>query len=359
VSLALQIAVDYGTFRLDVQLALPARGITAIYGRSGAGKSTLLRCIAGLEPLARGEIRFEDEIWQDDSHRLPAHRRPVGMVFQDSRLFPHLDVRGNLRFAARRARGAGIRLEAAIELLGLQDLLTHATEQLSGGQRQRVAIARALLTNPRLLLLDEPLASLDLESRAEILPHLERLHAELQMPVIYVSHAIHEVMRLADELVLLQDGAVRAAGPLNDLLVRPDLPLAHLAEAGVVLTGRVSGHDDTHHLSLLEVAGAPFAISRRQVPVGTTLRLRVEARDVSLALLRPERSSINNIVAARVLDVHDDRDRAQQLVRLQAGDATLLARITRRSVAQLGIAPGLVVYAQIKSVALIDPGNER
>jgi len=354
VSLTVRTVVRHADFTLDAELLIAPRGITAVYGHSGSGKSTLLRCVAGLERSARGEIHLNGQCWQDATRFMPAHQRPVGLVFQDARLFPHLSVRGNLQFALRRAAAQDIGFDAAVGMLGVGALLDRSVDTLSGGQRQRVAIARALLTQPRLLLLDEPLANLDLDSRAEILPHLERLHAELAMPMIYVTHQLGEVMRLADELVLLRAGRVLAAGPLPELLVRTDLPLAHLAEAGVILRGRIAEHDASWHLTLVEVSGSRFAVARRPQPPGSAVRLRVDARDVSIALERPAHSSISNILPAQVLDIHDDRDAAQQLVRLQAGDQRLLARLTRRSVAQLGLAPGKSVFAQVKSVALMD-----
>jgi molybdate transport system ATP-binding protein len=352
--LLLNCRVTLGEFSLDAELQIASRGITAVYGRSGAGKTTVLRCIAGLEPRATGRVAFNDTVWQDHREFVPAHRRPIGLVFQDARLFPHLTVLGNLEFAASRAprNGNALSIAHAAALLGLRDLLSRDVDGLSGGQRQRVAIARALLTNPQLLLLDEPLANLDLESRSEILPHLERLTQQLDLPIVYVSHAVSEVMQLADALVLLDAGRVRACGPLNELLVRPDLPLVHLADAGVVLRGTIAGHDDINYLSTVDVGGSAFAISRRELPLGSPVKLRVEARDVSIALSPPRQTSINNIMAARIVDLHDDRDRSQQLVRLESGGQMLLSRITRRSVTQLGLQPGMQVHAQVKSVAL-------
>jgi len=353
-SLTLHCRATLGEFSLDAELQLASRGITALYGRSGAGKTTLLRCIAGLEPAATGRVVFNDTVWQDHVQFIPAHRRPIGLVFQDARLFPHLTVLGNLEFAARRAprNDNTLSIDHTTALLGLHDLLSRNVDGLSGGQRQRVAIARALLTSPQLLLLDEPLTNLDLESRAEILPHLERLTQQLDMPIVYVSHAVSEVMQLADTLVLLDAGRVRACGPLNELLVRPDLPLAHLADAGVVLLGTIASHDDINCLSTVDVGGSAFAISRRELPLGSPVKLRVEARDVSIALSPPRQTSINNIMAARIVDLHDDRDRSQQLVRLESGGQMLLSRITRRSVTQLALQPGMQVHAQVKSVAL-------
>jgi molybdate transport system ATP-binding protein len=355
-SLHVELQHSLGSFQLTVQLEWQARGILALYGRSGSGKSTLLRCIAGLERSANGTVTFAGAPWQTAAHFVPAHRRAVGMVFQDARLFPHLTVTGNLLYAAKRASPTSgrVTMEAAVELLGLQALLSRDTSNLSGGQRQRVAIARALLTQPHLLLLDEPLASLDVESRAEILRHLQRLHNELQLPMIYVTHSIHEVSRLADDLALIDAGRIRGCGKLAEMLVRTDLPLAHQAEAGALVSGTLESHDTAHHLSLINVSGSLLAVSMRAVAPGTSQRLRIDARDVSIALQLPQASSISNVLPARVLDIHDDRDPAQQLVRLDAGGQTLLARITRRSVAQLQLRADLPVYAQVKSVALVE-----
>ena len=286
---------------------------------------------------------------------MPAHRRAVGYVFQESSLFPHLDVRGNLEFGLRRVPPSERRmdLDEAVILLDLSALLRQRAQRLSGGERQRVAIARALLTSPQLLLMDEPLSNLDRASKADILPHLERLRDQSAIPLIYVSHALGEVMRLADHLVLLEAGSVQAAGPLQQLLARSDLPLADFDDSGSVFDAVVQEHDPVYHLSYVRIAAGRLAISLKSVPVGARVRVRIDARDVSLALKRPEQTSIINVLPATVLEIHDDRDPAQTLVRLAAGDEPLLARITRRSAAQLDLVPGTLVYAQIKGVALM------
>ena len=355
-SLALDITWSRPDFQLQVGCEFPGSGITALFGRSGSGKTTVLRCIAGLERAARATVRFNDTVWQDDRRFVPPHRRPLGYVFQESSLFPHLDVRGNLQYGLHRVPAAQRRIgfDQAVQFMRLESLLTHRADQLSGGQRQRVAIARALLTSPQLLLMDEPLSNLDLASRAEILPHLERLHDELSIPIVYVSHEIGEVMRIADHIALLEAGSVRAFGSIHDLLTRPDLPLAHLEEAGSIFEGVIAEHDAQYHLSYVGIPAGRLAISLRAVPVGQRVRVRIDARDVSLALKPPELSSITNILPGRVIDVTDDRDPAQRLVRIDVGGRPLLARVTQRSVAQLAIAPGIALYAQVKSVALMD-----
>jgi molybdate transport system ATP-binding protein len=356
VSLALAISWSRPDFQLDIDCQFPGQGITALFGRSGSGKTTVLRCIAGLERAARASVRFNGEVWQDERRFVPTHRRPLGYVFQESSLFAHLDVRGNLEYGLQRVAATQRRIgfDQAVQFMGLESLLAHRAEQLSGGQRQRVAIARALLASPQLLLMDEPLSSLDLASRADILPHLERLHDEWSIPIVYVSHEIGEVMRIADHIALLDAGSVRAVGPIHELLTRPDLPLAHLEEAGSVFEGVIVEHDPHYHLSYVGISGGRLAISLRAEPVGRRVRVRIDARDVSLALKPPELSSITNILPGRVIDVTNDRDPAQRLVRIDVGGRSLLARVTHRSVAQLALASGVALYAQVKSVALMD-----
>jgi molybdate transport system ATP-binding protein len=356
-SLALRVALRRADFSLDVNCELRASGVTAIFGRSGGGKTTLLRCIAGLERVGHAHIRFNDRVWQDGSQFVPTHRRSVGFVFQESSLFAHLDVRGNLEFALRRVpeEQRRVRLDEAIAWLGIQGLLCHRSTQLSGGERQRVAIARALLSSPQLLLLDEPLSSLDEASKWQLLAQLEHLRDQLSIPMIYVSHALGEVMRLADQLLLLEAGRVQALGPLQQILTRTDLPLHHELDAGTVIDAIIEEHDPAYHLSYVATSGGRLTVAMQSLPVGRHVRVRIDARDVSLALQPAVRTSISNILAARVLELSADRDPAQMLVKLEVGSDAVLARVTRRSVAQLGIVPGCSLYAQIKSVALMDP----
>jgi molybdate transport system ATP-binding protein len=356
VSLALHIDWVRPDFQLTIDGEFPGSGITALFGRSGAGKTTLLRCIAGLERAPRARVYFNGEAWQDDNGFRPAHQRPIGYVFQESSLFAHLNTRGNLEYGWKRVPTVRRRIgfDQAVQIMGLESLLAHRADELSGGQRQRVAIARALLTSPQLLLLDEPLSNLDLASRAEILPHLERLHDELSIPMVYVSHEISEVMRIADHIALLGNGRLQAFGLAHDLLTRPDLPLAHLDAAGSIFDGVIDEHDRRYHLSYVAIPAGRLAISLRQEAIGHRVRVRIDARDVSLALEPPRHSSITNILRGRVIDVSEDRDPAQRLVRIDAGGRPLLARVTGRSVAQLAIVPGTALYAQVKSVALMD-----
>ncbi len=350
--------LDRTDFSLDVDLDLPARGVTALFGHSGSGKTTLLRCIAGLERAPGGQLTYDGEVWQDADTFLPTYRRPIGYVFQEASLFPHLTARGNLDYGMKRATSRMDRaaLDHVIELLGIGPLLDRRPEQLSGGERQRVAIARALAVKPRLLLMDEPLAALDLARKQEILPYLERLHDELDIPLLYVSHAPDEVARLADYIVVMQAGRAVAAGPLTETLARLDLPI-HLGEdVGVVLDAVVSERDTQWQLARATFADNPDAgvwVRDGGHAIGHHVRVRILARDVSLATTRHSGTSIQNILPGVVELLADDTHPALALVRINVGGAVLVARLTRRSAHDLGLAPGQIVYAQIKAVALI------
>ncbi|RDH85581.1 MAG: molybdenum ABC transporter ATP-binding protein [endosymbiont of Escarpia spicata] len=341
-------------FTLDADFTVPAQGISAIFGASGCGKTTLLRAIAGLEQPARGYLKIAGEVWQDGERFLPPHQRPLGYVFQEASLFPHLSVLGNLKYGYKRLPPEARRVDfdQAVTLLGIAPLLARRPEGLSGGERQRVAIARALLTSPRLLLMDEPLAALDRQSKTEILPFLERLHEELSIPVLYVSHAPDEVARLADQLVLLEQGRVRASGPIGEMLTRVDLPLAHGDEAEAIVEATVAEHDEAFHLAHLEFPGGRFTVARKDLPLGQPVRLRLLARDVSLSLERHEGTSILNIFPAKVETLADENP-AQLMVRLDAGGVPILSRITRKSATILALEPGKPVYVQVKTVALL------
>lgn len=355
-ALELKVTLPHPGFTLAVDCIFPSHGVTALFGRSGSGKTTLLRCIAGLERRGVERVCLDGQLWQDARNFVPTHLRALGYVFQEPTLFPHHDVRGNLEFALRRVPAAQRRVDfdEAVSLLGVQTLLRHRVQQLSGGERQRVAIARALLSSPRLLLLDEPLSNLDESAKAEILPHLERLRDVSSVPIVYVSHALNEVMRLADHLVLLEAGRVLAAGPAQELLTREDLPLAYLSSGGAIVEGQIEAHDESYHLSHVATSAGRLTLALKPLPIGHRVRVRIDARDVSLALKPPELTSISNILPATVLEVLPDREPAQVTVRLSVGSARLLARITRRSAEQLAIVAGRPVYAQIKSVALME-----
>ena len=351
-------------FSLSVDLTLPARGITAIWGASGSGKTTLLRCVAGLERPTNALLRIAGSTWQDDAQDIfvATHQRAIGMVFQEASLFDHLDVRRNIGYGARHVRdkSARVAIDDVIELLGIGALLDRRTSNLSGGERQRVAIARALATAPELLLMDEPLAALDPARRQDVLPWLERLAGELKIPMLYVSHSADEVARLADTLVLLNGGKVRAVGPVTETLARIDLELPIGEDAGVVLHGMLAARDDRWQLCAVRLGDAPTAASGdlvlwlrdNDLPIGSRVRVRVLARDVSIALEKPQASSIQNLLAATVDAIADDPHPSQALVRLKVGDGWLLARLTRRAVHMLGLAPGTPVWAQVKSAAI-------
>jgi molybdate transport system ATP-binding protein len=347
--------LDYPAFTLDVNLSLPGRGVTALFGQSGSGKTTLLRCIAGLERAAGGLLSIHDDIWQDEKTFLPTHRRPLGYVFQEASLFPHLSVLRNLEYGQKRVpvEKRRVSLEQAIELLGIGPLLRRMPDRLSGGERQRVGIARALAVSPRMLLMDEPLAALDLARKQEILPYLERLHDELEIPVLYVSHAPDEVARLADHLVMLDAGRVRASGALIETLARLDLPIRLGEDAGVVLDGVVAERDANWHLARVDFPGGSLWVRDSGLQVGRRVRVRILARDVSLALERHEGTSILNALYGTVVEIADDAHPALALVRLQVGESPLVARLTKRSATALGLYPGIALWAQIKAVALI------
>jgi molybdate transport system ATP-binding protein len=347
--------LDWLGFTLDVDLGLPDRGVTALFGHSGSGKTTVLRCIAGLEHSPRGYLCVNGEVWQDDRFWLPTHKRPLGYVFQEPSLFSHLTVLGNLRYGMRRNSGAPrVSLEQTVELLGIERLLDRKPDRLSGGERQRVGIARALAVSPRILLLDEPLAALDLKRKQEILPYLERLHDELEIPVVYVSHSPDEVARLADHLVVMDSGRVLANGALTDTLARLDLPIRIGEDIGTVLDATIGAIDSAWHLTRVDFPGGSLWTRDLGVPIGRRVRVRVLARDVSLASERPGHSSIQNVLSGYVDAVADDAHPGVCLVRVKVGDRVLIARLTKRAAAALDVTVGKEVWLQIKSVALME-----
>lgn len=348
-------ALQLESFTLDATFSAPAVGVTALFGPSGSGKTTLLRCIAGLERAA-GSLHVNGEVWQDNTTFVPTYKRPLGYVFQEASLFSHLSVRANLEYGFKRIAPAErkVPLEQVVEWLGLSHLIErNDPEKLSGGERQRVAIGRALLTSPRLLLMDEPLSALDTTSKQEILPYLERLHGELDIPVLYVSHALDEVARLADHLVLLEQGRVIASGALNETLARLDLPTARLDDAGAVIETKVAQHDETYHLTRLDFSSGNLWVGRVNQPLGSRVRARVLARDVSIATQLPRGSSITNILNVRIAEIRDEEPNQVSLQLVVGGKHLLLSRITRRSRDLLDLTVGMEVYAQVKSVALI------
>ncbi|HTW29937.1 MAG TPA: molybdenum ABC transporter ATP-binding protein [Acetobacteraceae bacterium] len=356
-SLQVRLRHRFGAFALDATFEAPAPGVTALFGPSGSGKSTVISAVAGLLRPDFAVIAVGDVVLADSERRIwvPAERRRIGLVFQDSRLFPHLSVESNLRYGLRRVpRGVAraVAMGEVVELLGIGRLLGRRPATLSGGERQRVAIGRALLAQPRLLLMDEPLASLDAARKAEILPYLARLKAALNLPILYVTHALEEVARLADALVLIEGGRVQAAGPLGEVAARADLPLALRDDAGGVLAVRVAAHDAAARLTRLEAGGVVIWVPLLAAPPGAALRVRVPAREVILARAVPAAISVHNMVEAQVRAIAHDTARNAALVELAAGSGRLLARVTPDAVARLGLAPGGAVLALFKSVAV-------
>ncbi|MEO6623317.1 MAG: molybdenum ABC transporter ATP-binding protein [Burkholderiaceae bacterium] len=356
-AIKVRLTLPRAEFTLSVDLSITGRGITVLFGPSGSGKTSVLRCVAGLERASNALVRIDSEIWQDDAANifLPTWRRPVGYVFQEASLFEHLNVQANLEYGLRRSHGANQQrnLSDAIDLLGIRPLLHRRATQLSGGERQRVAIARALATGPRVLLLDEPLAALDQARRLEIFPWLERMRDELKIPMLYVTHSSDELARLADHLVVLEQGRVRSAGPVADVLSAIAAPMVVGDDAGALLRGKVVQRDSTWHLACVEFAGGSLWLRDSGLPVGHAARLRVLARDVSVATEEPHHTSIQNHIPCVIESMADDCHPSQALLRLQCGESILLARITRRAGYALALRPGLQVWAQVKSVALV------
>lgn len=360
-----RLSLPRADFTLNVDLNLPARGITVLYGPSGSGKTSVLRCVAGLERARSDQastssparVVVAGEVWQDDAAKvfLPTHRRALGYVFQEASLFEHLDVRANLRYGLRRAHSpqGEQALDEAVQLLGIDHLLTRRVQQLSGGERQRVAIARALATVPRVLLLDEPLAALDAARKQDILPWLERLRDELRIPMLYVTHSADELTRLADHLVALERGQVRATGPVREVLAEISHPVLTGEDAGVLLHGTVAERNASWHLTRVTFPGGELWLRDDGVEAGRAVRLRVLARDVSLALAEPSRTSIQNLLPGAVDAIAPDAHPSQVLVRVRCGDSLLLARITRRACESLALQAGSPVWVQVKSVALV------
>jgi molybdate transport system ATP-binding protein len=351
-SLHLQFNLTRADFALNADLQLPGRGVTALFGPSGCGKTTLLRCIAGLE-RASGSLTVNEHLWQDATHFVPTHQRAIGYVFQEASLFPHLSVRGNLQYGMKRASSNGkVASDPIIDLLGIRALLDRKPEGLSGGERQRVAIARALAVDPKLLLMDEPLAALDLKRKQEILPYLDRLQATLEIPILYVTHSPDEVVRLAHHLVVMDAGSVVASGELADTLSQLDLPVKLGQEAGVVIESVVGSIESQWHLTRMDFDGGSVWIRDPGLVLGAKARVRILASDVSLAREQPGKSSIQNVLQGEIDAMRDDEHPGLVLVRVKVGDTALLARVTKRAVSELALMPGDTVWTQVKSVAL-------
>jgi len=353
-----RLAGRLGAFALDVAFQAPTHGITALFGPSGCGKTSILRSMAGLQHIP-GRITVAGEVWQDERRFRPPHQRPVGYIFQEASLFPHLSVRGNLAYGQRRAKTAetSIRFDDVVDLLGLAHLVERAPVHLSGGERQRVSIGRALLTQPRLLLMDEPLSALDRLAKDDILPYFEALHASLALPIILVTHDIAEVERLADHLVTLKAGSVVSSGPLNPTLTDPTLPFARGRESAAVLPATVVRRDDDGIIAL-DVLGTEVLVVNDKLDVGRHVRVRIAAQDVSIAREPSTNSSILNALPARIVGI-DRLGHAEANVRLSLTEGRgfdFIARLSQRSLARLALRDGEIVVAQIKGVSFTATG---
>ncbi len=371
-SIEARFNIKRGDFSLNADFCIPSNGVTALFGPSGCGKTTLLRAIAGLEREKNGGyLKVRGNIWQDEGCFLAPHKRAIGYVFQEPSLFAHLDIRRNLEYGSKRLKAGAARIsfEQVAAFLGIGHLLARRPHNLSGGERQRVAIGRALLSAPQVLLMDEPLAALDRMAKDEIMPYLERLHDELAIPVIYVSHDMSEIERIADNMVLMQTkggkggaqkSSVRITAKLEDLLSDPELPLAKMPDAASVLTGEMVEYDGKYGLAKFRVGDAEFLVLGISGKIGSRHRLRISASDVALAPAhRPESTSILNCPAARIIELQPFSD-YQVSVFLRLGEsgegAPLLARITRKSLERLKLQPGDKVHALIKTVAMARKG---
>jgi molybdate transport system ATP-binding protein len=349
--------LDYGTFQLAVDLRLPGTGITVLFGHSGSGKTTVLRCIAGLQRAQHGFLEIHGKVWQDSAKRifLPTHKRALGYVFQEANLFSHLTVEANLQFGLQRIAHPvdPNNLQQILELLGIAHLRKRMPDGLSGGERQRVAIARALALKPEILLMDEPLASLDFKRKQEILPYLSQLHQHTHIPIIYVTHSQQEVAQLAEYLVILDNGRTLAAGTRSETLSCLDIPLAHDRDAATVWDATVIEHEHNFHLTRVEFAGGTLSLPSIAAEIGSKIRVQIYARDVSIVLQEPNATSILNVLPAIITHIVDD-SHGRCLVRLQVGQQTLLAHITSKSAQLLGLQTSMSVYAQIKGTSIIN-----
>jgi molybdate transport system ATP-binding protein len=353
-SISVALRHRFPSIEMDIAFELPSPGITVLFGPSGAGKSTVINAAAGLLRPDTCRIAVDGRVFADTRLGiwLPPERRRAGLVFQDSRLFPHMSVATNLRFGMRRAEPGPIGFDDIIDLLGIADLLDRRPHTLSGGERQRVAIGRALLAQPHLLLMDEPLASLDAARKAEILPYLTRLKTSLKLPVLYVTHVLDEIVRLADSLVLIDAGHVVGFGSVSDVTSRADLPLAQRDDGGAVLLCRVGQHDVDRALTLLEGGGATFLVPLLDLPLNGECRIRIPAREVILAGKPPEAISLHNIVSGTVGQIIQESVRRSVLVEIGVPSGTLLARVTPDAAVRLGLSPGSPVLALIKSTSI-------
>lgn len=353
-TLSVRLRHAFPSIALDVAFDAPTPGVTALFGPSGAGKSTIIAAAAGLFRPDDCRISVDDRVLVDTAAGiwLPPERRRIGLVFQDARLFPHMSVASNLRYGMRRAEPGPIRFEEVVGLLGIEALLARRPHTLSGGERQRVAIGRALLAQPRLLLMDEPLASLDAPRKAEILPYLTRLKTTLRLPILYVTHALDEVTRLADTIVLIDRGHVSGAGALSDIAARADLPFAQRDDAGALLHCAVAGHDGARELTRLTGGGVSFLVPLLDLPIGGLVRVRIPAREITLAGKPPEAISMHNMIAGTVRRIAREGTRRSAMVEIALPEGALLSRVTPDAIGNLGLFEGGPVLALIKSTAI-------
>jgi molybdate transport system ATP-binding protein len=349
--------MDYPEFNLDVELNLPARGVTVVFGPSGSGKTTLLRCLSGLEKSPSGYMKIAGQVWQDEERFIPIQERKIGLVFQESRLFPHLSIQDNLLYGYQRTQPAerNLQLDEVARVLNLEALLKRRPEKLSGGERQRVAIGRALLTSPKLLLMDEPLASLDMQLKAEIIPFIKRIESEFKTPIVYVTHSMNEVLQLVDTMVILKSGKVENIGPVEEVF--SDVRLREAVgdeQLGAVLETSVSEHDEEFGLTRLNFMGQVLHVPRQDIPVGQSLRVHIHSKDVSLSIAPPAgATSVLNILRAKVkkVGVLDPKGYSVD-IELDAG-RPILATITRKSLTNLNLQPGQPIYVHIKAIKMI------
>ncbi|MGO9949213.1 MAG: molybdenum ABC transporter ATP-binding protein [Steroidobacteraceae bacterium] len=344
-----------GAFTLDARFELPTPGVVALFGRSGCGKSTLINVIAGLLDADSGRVALDDVVLLDTEQRVdvPPQRRRIGYVFQESRLFPHFDVAGNLRYAARRAGSPKfVGFDLVVDLLDLKLLMSRRVHQLSGGERQRVAIGRALLSQPRLLLLDEPLASLDASRREELLPYLEILRDQLAIPMVYVSHNFDEVLRLATHLVLMERGTTTAQGGIGEMSLNPGVRAIIGADAvGAIVEGTVLGLDPASGMTRVGVGGGEIKVLAAAAAAGAKLRVQLLARDLIVATREPQQLSVGNILTGVVTAVTGDEGDAD-LIAIDIGGTIIMARVTRAATRELKLTAGLPVWALVKAVSL-------
>lgn len=349
--------VDYPEFNLDIDINFPAKGITVVFGPSGSGKTTLLRCLSGLEKAPAGFLKFSDQVWQDQKIFVPIHKRKVGLVFQDSRLFPHLDIQENLLYGYQRTlpEDRNLHLDEVVQVLGLEALLKRYPEKLSGGEKQRVAIGRALLTSPKLLLMDEPLASLDMLRKAEVIPFIKRIENEFKTPIIYVTHSINEVLQLVDTMVILKSGNIINWGSVEEVF--SDVRLKEVLgddQLGAVLETSVLEHDDEFGLTRLDFMGQVLSVPRQNIPVGQNLRVHIHSKDVSLSTAPPAgATSVLNILQAKVDKIGSvDQGDYSVDIEMDAG-LPILATITRKSLSHLDLQPGQSIFAHIKAIKMV------